>query len=112
MKADTAKLRAERTRYLNPDLRRRRATVRHQAFAASLIDRWTISIRYHDAESRSSGRDRRRQSCWPTANYKYIRIEHLKIHQRSNTSSEQKPGPAAARMLHVPAAGRFLVMNC
>src|SRR5207253_11394719 len=36
MKADAAKFRAERTRYFNPDLRRRRATVRHQAFAASL----------------------------------------------------------------------------
>ena len=79
MKADAAKFRAERTRYFNPDLRRRRATVRHQAFAASLIDGWTISIRYHDAESLSSGRDRRRQSCRPTANDKYIRIEHLKI---------------------------------
>src|SRR6476646_8715033 len=83
--------------------------VRHQSFATGLIDRRLSTVRHYNAHSLLARGDGRSKASRAAANNKYICIENCShsFYQRSNISSEQKPGPIAANTLYVPRLPRW-----
>ena len=75
--------------------------VGHQSFATCLIDRRLRAVRHYNAQSLLAGGDGCSKASRTAANNKYICIKIFPIlfYQRSNSSSEQKPGPMAASTL-------------
>jgi len=94
-KADSAKSETLLGIERNAQLAQRRERIRHQAFAASFIDRWLCGVRHHHVEAFELRRNRSGQARWSAAGYEDVGP----IYHRNNTSSEQNPGPMAARML-------------
>src|SRR6476646_737074 len=83
--------------------------VRHQSFATGLIYRRLSTVRHYNAHSLLARGDGCSKASRAAANNKYICIEGFShsLYQRSNNSSEQKPGPIAASTLYVPGLPRW-----
>ena len=57
-------------------LRERRNTVRHNAFAAGLVDGRQPAVSQQDGESGQPGGNRRRQPCRSTSGYENVLVVH------------------------------------
>src|ERR1700739_2188939 len=108
-KPDTVKSPCFASFQRNTQPRKDLQAVRHQSFAACLIDRRASTVRHNYTQPMPARSNGRSKSRWASANNKYICIENFShpFYQRSNNSSEQKPGPIAARMLYVPGLPRW-----
>lgn len=79
-------------------------------FTAGFVNRWLARIHHDRAQPLLARGDCRCYPCWSAAHNHHVRPQGqfgLAFHQRNRTSSAQKPGPIAARMLIVPGAGRL-----
>src|SRR5271166_289110 len=91
----------ERLLGINADaqLAERLERIRHQAFAASLVDGWRGGIGHHDIEAFETRGDRRNQASGAASDDEDVGLTHHGVrltYHVSKTSSEQKPGPIAA----------------
>ena len=88
--------------YTNAQLAKRCQAIRHDAFAARFVDGRLRAVNDGDSKTRLSSRNGRRQSGGTPAGNEHFGVKNGLDHclyQRSRTSSAQKPGPMAARML-------------
>ena len=94
--------------YLDTEFAQGGNSIRHQAFAAYLVDRGPGGIGNNNPQALLAGSDGCGKSGGSAAGNEYVSLHSPLTHyyQRSNTSSEQKPGPIAASRLSVPGAGR------
>ena len=100
--ANAAKRRCLSGTYGNAQLAKCCQAVRHDALAAGFVDGRLCAVNDGDLKTRLSSCDGSRQSGGASAGNQHFSLTdgfgHCLYH-RSSTSSEQKPGPMAARML-------------
>jgi hypothetical protein len=99
-KPDASKRRSISGINANAQCRQRSQAVRHYAFSAGLIDGWLRTVDDRNVETGlpcSNCRRKSRRTSTRDQNFCFSKVAH--VHQRSKTSSEQNPGPIAARML-------------
>src|ERR1019366_7421641 len=95
---------------MNPKACERRERIRHQTFAACLVDRGNNTIGHSHTKAPLPRGDCGGETRRATTDDKNVCLSQV-AYQCSNTSSEQKPGPIAASTLHSPALGRRSIMN-
>ena len=100
--ANAAKRRCLPGTYLHAKLAKRRQAVRHDALATRFIDGRLRAVNDSNLKTRLPNGDGSRQSSGTAAGNQHFsltdRFGH-RLYHRNSTSSEQKPGPMAARML-------------
>ena len=97
---NAAKLRCLPGSYRDAKLAQRCQAVGHDALAARFVDGRLRAVHDGDVKTRLSSCDSGRQSSWSSACDEHLGMVNGFVHclyQRSSTSSEQKPGPMAAR---------------
>lgn len=100
-KADAAERISEAPVDIDPDIPKRRDAVRHQTFAARLVDWRPAPVDDDDIEAAPASRERRREAGRAATDDDEIGGAH----HCSRSSSEQKPGPIASRIPRLPGLG-------
>ena len=82
--------------------------IRHEALSAGLVDGRPRVVGDDHVEPALAGRNRRREPSRTSSDDEDVGLQARALggYQRRRTSSEQKPGPSAARRPQVPVAGR------
>src|SRR5579863_5267982 len=104
--ADAAKRGSQRPIDPHPDFRKRCKPIRHQTFAARLVDRRPPSVDDDDIEPPLAGGECCREACGPAADNDEIGFGGWSgAHHCNRIISEQKPGPIASRIPRLPGFG-------
>jgi hypothetical protein len=82
------------------------ARIRHQAFAAGLINRRPKGVGDDNIHTFSAQRDGGREACGTATDDECVTVHGPLVYHSNSNISEQNPGPIAARMLRDPGLGR------
>ena len=100
MEANAAKFVSQGTRYFDAKPGGEHTRIRHEAFAARLIDRCGLAIADDDAHTLAAGGYRGGQSRRPTADDKDIRVRHSVSDVHGAARKAQRIGPEGRRVMH------------